>query len=981
MLPPFLPQSLPTTRSCAPFVALMSDGAVVTGEDHAIRIGDRRVVVPAGVVTATVVGGQVWVVTRGGALRRYGVDGSAVGAPLAIGDLVSDVTIVATSRGPRAALIESEHWCALIRERDDGTCSVEVLGAGTADRRILIGTRTGERAHHAAIRIGRMELPIPADLVHARVGASGTILDGSTLLVELVSRANTTVVLYSLRNGTPSTRIRIGESRVVAIAERANIAVLARGSHVALLDMRAGRCTAERILTSSVVACAIEDNGASLTLLDAAGHTIRLGRALTDLDGAAQDAGDFTRASDDVPVRQEAESAPVEPCASEVCEPVALEAVETSSDESIGALGRVEHLHALGAPRAQSLSNEALVAYRAAAHAWIEAICVVAVAAKRADASVLASAREQERVAGERFAEWNRRGAPHVELACDLDLSPLAATLLLVIGAPQIWCELARDYAAVSGGDASRPLVDMVLVATLLGAGIDEQSELARELDADAPLVRSGAVVIGAGVRPYAALSVNAVVARRLAGLTIESRASELVDFANFVGPRAEVVALADALVEARSTPARIALRGKPGSGRRTVAAILAARAGRDVEVVASSASDLAQRLREVALRGHVPVVDLEELPADDEARRAAVRLVLGEHVGPLFVRAERDTDLPVTPTETVDFPMLSETERAACWRLHLGDEACADALAERYAIGAGAIARAAAATDPIAALRASRGRRIARMAERVERLASWENLVVTPDVDDALHELVARVRFRRTVLETWGMGDVATTARGVTALFQGGPGTGKTMAAGVIAKALGYELWRVDLSKVVSKWIGETERNLGMLFDAAEEGEIVLLFDEADALFTKRTEVKSSNDKHANAATNYLLQRLDSFTGIAILTTNFGTAIDAAFRRRLAVHIEFPFPDEQERLRLWRAHLPKSLPTRGDLQLQQIAETYQLSGGYIRNAALRAAYLAAGRAASPAITADDLRRAIALEKERIGKLGNGRIE
>jgi broad-specificity NMP kinase len=482
-------------------------------------------------------------------------------------------------------------------------------------------------------------------------------------------------------------------------------------------------------------------------------------------------------------------------------------------------------------------------------------------------------------------------------------------------------------------------------------------------------------------VRPYAALSVNAVVARRLAGLTIESRASELVDFANFVGPRAEVVALADALVEARSTPARIALRGKPGSGRRTVAAILAARAGRDVEVVASSASDLAQRLREVALRGHVPVVDLEELPADDEARRAAVRLVLGEHVGPLFVRAERDTDLPVTPTETVDFPMLSETERAACWRLHLGDEACADALAERYAIGAGAIARAAAATDPIAALRASRGRRIARMAERVERLASWENLVVTPDVDDALHELVARVRFRRTVLETWGMGDVATTARGVTALFQGGPGTGKTMAAGVIAKALGYELWRVDLSKVVSKWIGETERNLGMLFDAAEEGEIVLLFDEADALFTKRTEVKSSNDKHANAATNYLLQRLDSFTGIAILTTNFGTAIDAAFRRRLAVHIEFPFPDEQERLRLWRAHLPKSLPTRGDLQLQQIAETYQLSGGYIRNAALRAAYLAAGRAASPAITADDLRRAIALEKERIGKLGNGRIE
>jgi hypothetical protein len=408
---------------------------------------------------------------------------------------------------------------------------------------------------------------------------------------------------------------------------------------------------------------------------------------------------------------------------------------------------------------------------------------------------------------------------------------------------------------------------------------------------------------------------------------------------------------------------------------------MLAARAGRDVEVVGVSAPELAQRLRDVALRGHVPVVDLDGLPADDDARRTTVRAALDGHAGPIFIRAERDTDLPVTPTESIDFPMLDETERAACWRMHLDDAAQADALAARYAIGPGAIARAAAAPDPIAALRASRGHRVARLAERVDRLASWDDLVVPDDVGEAMRELVARVRFRRTVLETWGMGDVATTARGVTALFQGGPGTGKTMAAGVIARALGYELWRVDLSKVVSKWIGETERNLSQLFDAAEEGEIVLLFDEADALFTKRTEVRSSNDKHANAATNYLLQRIDSFTGIAILTTNFGTAIDNAFRRRLAVQVEFPFPDETERLRLWRAHLPRSLPTRGDLGLRELADTYQLSGGYIRNAALRAAYLAAGREGSPAITAEDLRRAIALEKERIGKLGNGRIE
>jgi SpoVK/Ycf46/Vps4 family AAA+-type ATPase len=198
-------------------------------------------------------------------------------------------------------------------------------------------------------------------------------------------------------------------------------------------------------------------------------------------------------------------------------------------------------------------------------------------------------------------------------------------------------------------------------------------------------------------------------------------------------------------------------------------------------------------------------------------------------------------------------------------------------------------------------------------------------------------------------------------------------------MAAGVLARALGYELWRVDLSKLVSKWIGETEKNLAAAFDAAEDGEIVLLFDEADTLFGKRTEVKSSNDRNANAETNYLLQRLDAFSGVAILTTNFGTAIDPAFKRRLSVHIQFPFPDETERERLWRAHLPATLPIAGELDLGSLARRYPLSGGYIRNAALRAAYLAA--AEQRPLDDAHLQRAVALEYQRAGKLGHGRLE
>jgi hypothetical protein len=759
--------------------------------------------------------------------------------------------------------------------------------------------------------------------------------------------------------------------------------VLARGEHVALLDLREGRCVAERILTSPVAACAIDDAGSLVAIVDGAGNTIRLGRALTDIGGVANEvAGVVVDAPvDEIADAEVDDAAPVEEVA-RPSEPVEAPEAPRETVPRAETPEPTAYLHALGAPRAEALSRELRAEYLAAVHAWIEAVCAVAVAARRSDATALATARERERAAAEAYTSWGRRGAPHVELAHELDLSPIAATVLVLVAAPQIWCELARDYAAVNA-DAARPLVDEVLIATLLQAGIEEQSGLARELDVDAPLVRSGAVVVAPGVRPFAALSVHPSVARRLAGASIDpaSATSWVLDFADFIGPREAVAALAAALEEPRSVPVRVALRGKRGSGRRTVAAMLAARAGRQVDTVAANVPDLAQRLRDIALRGHLPVVDLDGLPADDEARRAAVRAALDGHTGPLFVRADREGELPFTPSESIEFPMLGETERAACWRLHLDDGARADALAERYAIGPGAIARAAATPDPIAALRASRGQRVARLAERVDRLASWEDLVVTEDVGDALRELVARVRYRRTVLETWGMGEVATTARGVTALFQGGPGTGKTMAAGVIARALGYELWRVDLSKVVSKWIGETERNLAQLFDAAEEGEIVLLFDEADSLFTKRTEVRSSNDKHANAATNYLLQRLDSFTGIAILTTNFGTAIDSAFRRRLAVHVEFPFPDADERLRLWNAHLPRALPTRGDLGLRELAETYELSGGYIRNVALRAAYLAAGRADAPAITADDLRRAIKLEKERVGKLGNGRIE
>jgi SpoVK/Ycf46/Vps4 family AAA+-type ATPase len=222
-------------------------------------------------------------------------------------------------------------------------------------------------------------------------------------------------------------------------------------------------------------------------------------------------------------------------------------------------------------------------------------------------------------------------------------------------------------------------------------------------------------------------------------------------------------------------------------------------------------------------------------------------------------------------------------------------------------------------------------------------------------------------------VYEQWGFAAKVGKGLGTSALFSGPPGTGKTMVAALIAKELGLELYQVDMAKVTSKWIGETERNLAALFDAAEAGHAVLLFDEADSLFGKRTDVKSSNDRYANLETNYLLQRLESFTGICLLTTNHETAIDQAFMRRLSLHVRFELPEAEEREQLWRAMLPAAAPVAHSLDLGGLARRFAMSGGYIRNAALRAAFMAAD--AGEAIATRHLECAAKLEYEGMGKI------
>jgi SpoVK/Ycf46/Vps4 family AAA+-type ATPase len=231
-------------------------------------------------------------------------------------------------------------------------------------------------------------------------------------------------------------------------------------------------------------------------------------------------------------------------------------------------------------------------------------------------------------------------------------------------------------------------------------------------------------------------------------------------------------------------------------------------------------------------------------------------------------------------------------------------------------------------------------------LAQPVKCHASWGDLVLPEPQLAVLRQIAAHVRHRFEVHERWGFASKSNRGLGVSVLFSGESGTGKTMAAEVLAGELELDLYRIDLASMVSKYIGETEKNLREVFDAAEETGAILLFDEADALFGSRSEVKNSHDRYANVEVSYLLQRMEAYCGLAILTTNLKSAIDSAFQRRLRFIVPFPFPDERDRERIWRRIFPAETPLAG-VDCRKLAQL-NVAGGHIRNIALGAAFLAA---------------------------------
>jgi ATPase family associated with various cellular activities (AAA) len=438
---------------------------------------------------------------------------------------------------------------------------------------------------------------------------------------------------------------------------------------------------------------------------------------------------------------------------------------------------------------------------------------------------------------------------------------------------------------------------------------------------------------------------------------------------------------------------------GSSGSGRRSLLSGVAAKHGHTVLQVhcrlLPTEREVARRMlrwvaRECRLLGRVPLlVHLDALGAAGEVPDR-VDLVEAELEGLVLATSCR----PLArrwrcPPSTIELLPLPGAQHATLWSRALPEASAADAelLATLYPLApalvdaVGTVARREAAGVAMAPAHIETGirtvldDRLAGLAKRLEVTQTWDDLVLPDDQTSAVVELLARIRRRRRVYEDWGFANKVGKGLGVSALFSGPPGTGKTMCAGLVAKDLRLEVYQVDVSKISSKWIGETEKNLGALFDAAEAGHAILLFDEADALFGKRTQVTTSNDHHANQQVNYLLQRLEAFTGVCVLTTNHDTALDEAFRRRLSMHVRFPVPDADEREKLWRAMLPAAAPVAPDPPFAMLARKYVMSGGYIRNAVLRAAFLAADE--DQLITALHFTLAAQLEYEAMGKLAS----
>ena len=457
----------------------------------------------------------------------------------------------------------------------------------------------------------------------------------------------------------------------------------------------------------------------------------------------------------------------------------------------------------------------------------------------------------------------------------------------------------------------------------------------------------------------------------------------------------------------------RVLLLGEPGVGRRTLLSSFLAQQDLGLVTVdltalarepAQFGDALADAFREATLRRAALLLRADAWLAADEGvdgTYGALRRTLAGHEGLVAISARRPSAhlhraVPGLVAVALPFPAAVDQRRA--WRAALtaagvdGGEALATEVVARVQLAPGAIQQAVeeaisarsgrlrpgrrgavSTADLLAAVKHRVHHSLGDIAEPFTTTLTMADAVLPDEVRETLAEILAHARHREAVYDDWGFRRKLDYGLGLSCLFYGPPGTGKTMMAGILATELGKDVYRIDLSRVTSKWVGETEKNLSRLFDEAERAQAILLFDEADSLFAKRTEVRSSNDRFANMEVNFLLQRMEAFDGMTILTTNFESELDAAFKRRIRFRVLFPMPEAVQRNALWRSMIPACVPLAEDVAFGDLARRFALAGGSIKNAALRAAFFAAE--GGGIVTQAHLLRAATAEAREMGVL------
>jgi hypothetical protein len=579
-------------------------------------------------------------------------------------------------------------------------------------------------------------------------------------------------------------------------------------------------------------------------------------------------------------------------------------------------------------------------------------------------------------------------------LAVTVPLTELDVELLLIAVAPDVDSRFEQFYGYLND-DVTRRRASAGLALRL--CGIPEASAVGRaRLDADAPLITSGLLTVDDPDRPFLSRSLR-VADRVVTHLLGDTRPDPALGDIVRLGDEPTDLPGGDLLARALGGPVRlIYLRERPGCGAMELGSAALSLAGFVALVVDTGrlptgperADTTRALLREALLRGAGVVIG----PIDDAASPPPLGLLAHPAV-PVIAHGTSVWDprwSAVAPLQHDVRPLLA-SDRAEIWRSSLDGRLApgvdpAEATAH-FVLGPGEIRRAAEAaamaayahggavgTDQLrAGARSQNAAGLHRLARRIEPAVDWRDLVLPGHVLAQLRELAVRAKYRDRVLDEWGMRPGGGRGRGVTGLFAGDSGTGKTMSAEVIAGSLGMDLYTVNLATVVDKYVGETEKNLERIFTEAAGVNGVLLFDEADAIFGKRSEVRDAHDRYANIESAYLLQRMENFDGFALLATNLRANLDEAFTRRLDVIVDFPLPDEERRRRLWDRCLGDAPPRADDLDLDFLATAFDLAGGHIRSAVITAGYLAA-EAGLP-VSMANLVGAIAREYRKLGRL------